>query len=262
MRELAVQAANDTNGDTDRANLQLEISQLSAEIDRIAETTTWAGVSLLNGDGNSSTKNLSFQIGSGSASGEMVTQSFNSISSKELGVTGNAVAPDVSSTYVATSGEGTLRTSGNTITFGGKFNAGDQYSVTIGANAAAITATTGDGFTDDAAGLAAQMADVIRALQIAGTNQAEGLTVVDNLDGSISLFAEPVITAVTTTDGGGNDTQTLTFNDADNTFTVGGTHEDTDQYDLTINGEAAFTTANTAGYGTTKALLLSYLNNQ
>ena len=76
----------------------------------------------------------------------------------------------------------------------------------------------------------------------------------DNLDGSISVFAEPVITAVDTTDGGGNDTQTLTFNDADKTFTVGGTHEDTDQYDLTINGEAvSLTTASTSGYETTKA---------
>ena len=260
MRELAVQAANDTNGDTDRANLQLEISQLSAEIDRIAETTTWAGVSLLNGDGNSSTKSLSFQIGSGSASGEMVSQSFNSISSKELGVTGNAVAPEVSSDYVAVSGEGTLRTSGNTISFGGKFNAGDQYSVTIGANAAAITATTGDGYTDDAEGLAAQMADVIRGLQIAGTNQAEGLSVVDNLDGSISVFAEPVITSVSTTDGGAADTQTLTFNEADKTFTVGGTHEDGDVYDLTINGEAvSLTTASTAGYVSDKAGVVAEL---
>ena len=100
----------------------------------------------------------------------MVSQAFNSISAKELGVTGNAVAPEVSSNYVASSGEGTLRTSGNTITFGGKFNAGDQYSVTTSANAAVITATTGDGCTDDAAG-SAQMADVIRGLQIAGTNQ-------------------------------------------------------------------------------------------
>ena len=122
MRELAVQAANDTNGDSDRANLQLEIAQLSSEIDRIAETTTWAGVGLLNGSDNSSDVNLSFQIGSGPGNAETVLQSISSISSKELGVTGNAVAPTVDSNYTSVTGEGTLTTDGNTITFGGKFN--------------------------------------------------------------------------------------------------------------------------------------------
>ena len=42
MREVAVQAANDTNNAQDRANLQAEMDAMSAEIDRIAETTTWA----------------------------------------------------------------------------------------------------------------------------------------------------------------------------------------------------------------------------
>ena len=254
MRELAVQAANDTNGDSDRANLQLEIAQLSSEIDRIAETTTWAGVGLLNGSDNSSDVNLSFQIGSGPGNAETVLQSISSISSKELGVTGNAVAPSVSSDYTAVSGEGTLKTEGNTITFGGKFNAGDTYAVTVGANAHTITATTGDGYTDDAAGLAAQMGDTIRAAQIAGTNMADGLSVVDNLDGSISLFAEPVVSAVSTTDGGGADTQTFTFSSADKMFTVGGTHENTDVYKATFNGTAiTLTTASTSGYEVSKA---------
>ena len=39
MRELSVQAANDTNGAEDRKFLNLEIQQLSQEIDRIANTT-------------------------------------------------------------------------------------------------------------------------------------------------------------------------------------------------------------------------------
>ena len=36
MRELAVQSANATNSSSDRAALQAEVSQLSAEIDRVA----------------------------------------------------------------------------------------------------------------------------------------------------------------------------------------------------------------------------------
>lgn len=48
-RELAVQAGNDaTLSESDKASLQEEVSQLKNEIDRIAETTEFNGISLLN----------------------------------------------------------------------------------------------------------------------------------------------------------------------------------------------------------------------
>lgn len=48
-RELAVQAGNDaTLSSSDKASLQEEVGQLMSEIDRIAETTTFNGISLLN----------------------------------------------------------------------------------------------------------------------------------------------------------------------------------------------------------------------
>jgi flagellin len=50
MRELAVQASNDTNTDADRQELQKEIDQLIEEIDRIAQTTEFNTKKLLNGD--------------------------------------------------------------------------------------------------------------------------------------------------------------------------------------------------------------------
>ena len=50
MRELAVQAANGTNTDDDRRALQNEIDQLNAEIDRIADTTEFNTMKLLNGE--------------------------------------------------------------------------------------------------------------------------------------------------------------------------------------------------------------------
>ena len=46
MRELAVQSANDSNSDADRAYLQQEVAQLSDEITRISETTQFNGVSM------------------------------------------------------------------------------------------------------------------------------------------------------------------------------------------------------------------------
>ena len=55
MRELAVQAASDTNTDADRAEIQKEIDQLIEEIDRIAQTTEFNTKKLLNGDLKGST---------------------------------------------------------------------------------------------------------------------------------------------------------------------------------------------------------------
>jgi len=49
IRELSVQAANDTNNDSDRASLQAEVGQLKTELDRIAETTNFNGNKILNG---------------------------------------------------------------------------------------------------------------------------------------------------------------------------------------------------------------------
>ncbi|MCQ2910828.1 MAG: hypothetical protein MJ244_01450 [Clostridia bacterium] len=49
MRELAVQAANDTNAASDRAALQSEIDQLTSEINRIGNTTEFNGMKILNG---------------------------------------------------------------------------------------------------------------------------------------------------------------------------------------------------------------------
>lgn len=49
MRELSVQAANDTNTDTDRQAIQKEINQLTEEITRIGITTQFNTMNLLDG---------------------------------------------------------------------------------------------------------------------------------------------------------------------------------------------------------------------
>jgi len=49
MRELAVQAANDTYTSQDRQNIQQEMDQLTAEIDRISSSTQFNGKNLLDG---------------------------------------------------------------------------------------------------------------------------------------------------------------------------------------------------------------------
>ncbi len=58
MNELAVQASNGTNSESDRSAIQDEISQLTTEIDRVSETTKFNETYLLKGDDGTKTINL------------------------------------------------------------------------------------------------------------------------------------------------------------------------------------------------------------
>ena len=74
MREVAVQAMNDTNSSKDRINLFTETKAMSVEINRIASTTKWAGQTLM-GDadgagGNSGTVGATFSFQVGASIGE------------------------------------------------------------------------------------------------------------------------------------------------------------------------------------------------
>lgn len=59
IRELSVQSANATNSSSDRAALQAEVSQLTAEINRVATQTEFNGLKLMDGSFTSQT----FQVG-------------------------------------------------------------------------------------------------------------------------------------------------------------------------------------------------------
>jgi len=66
MRELAVQAANDTLNNSDRSNLEAEFTQLKAEVTRIAETVNFNGKLLLNNAAGTS-GDVVLQIGANSS---------------------------------------------------------------------------------------------------------------------------------------------------------------------------------------------------
>jgi len=83
MRELSVQSANDTNSASNREAIQGEVSQLHAELDRIAETTEYNGTTLLNGSGGSTT----LQIGANS--GQSLTFEIESVTTNDLSLNGD-----------------------------------------------------------------------------------------------------------------------------------------------------------------------------
>ena len=86
MNELATQAANDTNTSTDRSQIQLEIDQLTSEIDRIASTTQFNTMNLL--DGSFTGKNL--QVGS--LSGQKIEINISAMNASSLDVSGLTVS--------------------------------------------------------------------------------------------------------------------------------------------------------------------------
>jgi len=59
LRELSIQSASDTVGDTERTFTNMEYQNLKQEIERISQVTEFNGVKLLNGEG----EKLDFQIG-------------------------------------------------------------------------------------------------------------------------------------------------------------------------------------------------------
>ena len=83
MREVTVQAANDTNNGQDRDNLQAEMDAMVTEIDRIAGTTTWAGTNLMDASGGTQ---FSFQVGTATGAQNQIAVTIASMNAKGLSV--------------------------------------------------------------------------------------------------------------------------------------------------------------------------------
>jgi flagellin len=88
MRELAVQSASGTATNSDRASLQLEVSQLKQEIDHIAKTTNFNNINLLDG----SASKVVIQTGANQV--DKIDMSFTSVKTNNIG---SDIQPSVTS---------------------------------------------------------------------------------------------------------------------------------------------------------------------
>ncbi|TBW12454.1 FliC/FljB family flagellin [Azotobacter chroococcum subsp. isscasi] len=79
IRELSVQAANDTNSPEDRASIQAEINQRLEEIDRISQETNFNGTKVLNAE-----QTLNIQVGAND--GESISINLKEINKTTLGL--------------------------------------------------------------------------------------------------------------------------------------------------------------------------------
>ena len=98
MRELAVQSANDTLSNSDRLHIQDEVNALLSEVDRIANSTQFNKINLLNGTTNNATEVL-LHVGANIESGtndNEITVSITNSDTVALGV--DALASAISLT--------------------------------------------------------------------------------------------------------------------------------------------------------------------
>jgi flagellin len=86
MRELAVQAQNGSNGTSDRANLNTEYQQLSAEVTRIAAQTKFNGIAIVGGGAGGQV----FQVGANNGDTLTVTTATVTTVAGDLTTSGNA----------------------------------------------------------------------------------------------------------------------------------------------------------------------------
>jgi len=183
IREVAVQAANDTNSATDRTALQTEINALTDEIDRIAANSSWAGEVLLNGAGSlgtvhttaDTTSTFKFHVGSNNAgSADTISAVITAMDAASLSVTGEtAVSVTNSSITGATTTAGLAVTVNNDtttgdstysiITVGTATTDADSLAFEVDGVDISVTMSSTDQYADNTTGQAEQIAAAIQA---------------------------------------------------------------------------------------------------
>ena len=97
LRELAVQASNGTLSTADKSTLNQEFQALVSEVDRIADSTKFNGISLLN-----STNTVSVQVGTGTTAGtDTISISFSSSRASALGLSSLDISSGASAAITA-----------------------------------------------------------------------------------------------------------------------------------------------------------------
>ncbi|NVM75452.1 flagellin [Duganella sp. SG902] len=279
IRELAVQSANGTNSDSDRKSIQNEVSALSNELNRVANTTQFNGQNVLDG----SLTSAQFQVGANS--GQTINIGVQSAKATDLGnntlssSTGGAGADSTTLSQAFASAAGTNNVaadetltikSGNGISTdltikGAATNAsgkGDSaakiaaningLSGTTGVTATASTQATITGITDGAVQF-----DLRGANSVANDATSKAVTISAKVvGGDLSALAQAInaqsgTTAVTASikkDGAGVSSLVLSNNNGDDINITN------DLADATGLGSASIAGASTPANGTTAAV--------
>lgn len=113
MRELAVQASNDTNNSDDRRFLDLEFQQLKTQITKIAEYTQWNGANILDGTAGNGSGLVTFQVGANAA--QVITVTLPNMRTSSGGVLSNISSSLITNSVTAGSALGAIITALDTV---------------------------------------------------------------------------------------------------------------------------------------------------
>ena len=232
MNELAVQASNGTNSQSDRQAIQDEISQLTTEIDRVAETTKFNETYLLKGD--KGTKDITLEAhdaglkgsltnnGNGTATFVMdALEAGDSVSIGGKTYTIGSTKAEVEAEY-----DKQVTAAGNKVTINGKeITIVDDYTTPGNADAVAAEKASGKYKLDDAKALIAEGSTVTFAngkTMKAMKGAADGVDDEDNTiitaDHAYGLAKDELLAANKI--GVTKDTPAVAVAATDNTFTI------------------------------------------
>ncbi|MFZ3182953.1 MAG: flagellin [Pseudomonas sp.] len=210
VRDLALQSANGSNGASERAALQGEVSQLTQELNRIAETTSFGGRKILDGTfgsqnfqvGANAFETIAVSIGAASASRIGVNR-FNSavanavVSSSQAGIAASGVANYAAGT-AATVGYSSSPATTAGLTVVGKLG---EASVALAAGSSARQVAAGINNVSDTTGVSATARTAVRLETFIGTTAGTTATLSFNLYGSNNaLEGDGVAISATVTD--------------------------------------------------------------
>ena len=242
MRELAIQAVNDTNANEQRSDLDLEFQQLKQEIVRIADTTEWNGFPVLNGSAGERVGEMPlYKVTSQNLSGPVF---INPTTSRTLGGADAGEKQTLTIAGSAPFGQGTIKVGGvsvvvdatdaastdalankiqQTLSNSSSFNQTSGRSVTVSGSTLTIAYTGADGNVDPIAVDASVITDATNTLTMTAATTREAITQTKetfkdngtfNKSGalSMSMSAAGVVTAGFMTQAGETVNMTGTYN--------------------------------------------------
>ena len=273
VRELAVQSVNATNSASDRAAMQQEVSQLIAEIDRVATQTNFNGVKLLDGSFTAQ----SFQVGAnvgetisvasitdstkaglaldnGTASATSTEVTGTALASGDISVNGQSVgaaagtakaiaAAIVTATPSNVSATGTTTVATGAFTNDGAAANGSVYTLTVAGVAISRTAAGGTGIlaADLDTALTAQAANLTAAgISYTGTFAAGTLAFTDADGDNVTIAQAQTGTTAAVATGVGTNRGTVSITSTGEDLVIAGTAGG-----LTASGLSAGTTTAT-----------------
>ncbi|WP_394694960.1 flagellin [Pseudoxanthomonas japonensis] len=197
IRELSVQSANATNSSSDRAALNAEVKQLTAEIDRVAKQADFNGTKLLDGSFSSQLFQVGANAGQAIAIDKVVDAKANALGGARFDSNALTLADLTANANVSISG---LQINGVAI---------DSVQVTQGADGAATAAAAR---TAVATAINAKMGETGVYAEVNGTTGLTLTSVKDssNTDGSFKAITATVGTWAGTNAADTNQTYTAT----------------------------------------------------